>query len=82
MKLLLIYCTVKGIGSKIFGEFGELQQFANFITNFDYYHNIPYANRLQFIKVFSSTLPIVLIRQTFIPPKFSTIQYLLVKRDM
>ena len=34
-------------------------------SNFYCFHNIPYANGLQFIKVFSAKLPTVLIRQTF-----------------
>ena len=42
---------------------------ANF-TNFHYFHNIPYANGLQFAKVFSAKLPTVLIRQTFLLPFF------------
>ena len=37
---------------KNFGEFGELQQFTKFFANFHHFHNIPYANELQFAKVF------------------------------
>ena len=36
-----------------------------FFVNFHYFHNIPYANGLQFIKVFSAKLPTVLIHQNF-----------------
>ena len=46
------YHTVKNIGSK-----KTLVNYSNspsFFTNFDYFHNIPYANGLQFTKVFSA----------------------------
>ena len=35
-----------------FSEFGELQHFAKFFANFYNFHNVPYANGLQFTKVF------------------------------
>ena len=80
-KILLcsyIYCTVKKHWRwKNFGEFGELQHFAKFVANFHNFHNILYANGLQFAKVFSTKLHTVLIRQTFLPPKFFTVWYLL-----
>ena len=60
----------KNISGKSFGEFGKSQHFAKFFANFDYFHNIPYANGLQFAKVFSAKLPTVLIRQPFLLPKF------------
>ena len=58
----LFYHTVK--------NFGELQHFAKFFATFHNFRNIPYANGLHFVKVFSSKLPTVLIHQTFLPPKF------------
>ena len=36
---------------------------------------------LQFTKVFSAKLPVVLIRQTLLPPKFSCIRYIYNIRD-
>ena len=42
---------LKTLAVKNFGEFGKLQQFAKFFVNFHYFHNIPYANELQFTKV-------------------------------
>ena len=60
-----IYRTVKN-----FGKLGKLQQFAKFFANFHYFHNIPYANKLQRTKGFSAKLPTVLIRQTFLLLKF------------
>ena len=62
--------TVNLGGKNVFGEFGELQQFAKSFANFHYFHNIPYANVLQFAKVFSTKLPTVLIGQMFLQPKF------------
>ena len=56
------YRTVRNIGSE---KTGELQHFANFYN----FHNIPYANGLQFAKVSSA----ILIRQTFLLPKFFTV---------
>ena len=51
---------------KNFGDFSELQHFANF----HYFHNIPYANGLQFTKVFSVKLSTVLVYQTFCHQSF------------
>ena len=51
----------KTLAVKNFGEFGKLQQFTKFFANFRYFHNIPCANGLQFMKVFSAKLPTVLI---------------------
>ena len=48
----------------------------SFFTNFYNFHNILYANELQFAKGFSAKLPTVLICQTFLLPKFFTVQYL------
>ena len=42
----------KNISGKSFGEFGKSQHFAKFFANFDYFHTIPYANGLQFTKLF------------------------------
>ena len=42
----------------------------NFFANFHYFHNIPYANGLQFANVFSTKLPTILIHQIFLPPIF------------
>ena len=58
----ILYCTVKNIGGK---NFGKLKQFAKFFAKFHCFHNIPYANGLQFAKVFSAKPPTVLIHQTF-----------------
>ena len=58
--IITIYRTVKN-----FGKFGKLQQFAKFFANFHYFHNILYANGLQFAKGFSTKLPTVLTCQSF-----------------
>ena len=47
----------------------------SFFANLHYFYNIPYANELKFAKVFSAKLPVVLIRPTFLLPKFFTIWY-------
>ena len=59
---------------KNFGEFSELQHFANF----HYFHNIPYANGLQFTKVFSVKLSTVLVYQTFCHQSFLLYAYMVV----
>ena len=54
--------------NKNFGGEKTLTNYSNspsFITNFYYFHNIPYANGLQFTKVFSAKLPTILMCQTF-----------------
>ena len=48
------YCTVKPMAVKSFVEFDELQ-FTKCVANSHYFHNIPYANGLQFAKVFHQT---------------------------
>ena len=60
-------CTIKTLAVENFGEFGELQQFTKFFAKFHNFQNIPYANGLQFAKVFSAKLPIILglLCQTF-----------------
>ena len=61
---ITIYCTAKNIGGdKTLANYSiSLQVF----TNFHNFHNIPYANGLQFDKVFSAKLPTVLIHQSFL----------------
>ena len=56
-------------------HFGKLQHFAKFFCHFHNFHNIPYANELQFTKIVSIKLPIVLICQTFLLLKFFTVRY-------
>ena len=63
------YHTVKTLAGETLDEFGKLQQFVKLFANFHNFHNIPYANGLQFTKDFSVKLPTVFIRQTFLPPK-------------
>ena len=61
---------------KHFGEFGKLQHFVKFFANFHKkFHNIPYANGLYFIKVFSAKLPTVLIPKLFYCQSFFTVRY-------
>ena len=73
---MVIYHTVKNIGGK-----NTLANLVNYsispssFANFHNFHNIPYANGLQLVKVFSAKLPTVLIRQSFLPPKFFTVRY-------
>ena len=70
-------CTVKNIWLwKNFGEFGDYSISPSFVTNFYNFHNIPYANGLQFAKGFSAKLPTctVLICQPFLPSKLFTVQ--------
>ena len=64
---VLLY-TVKALVVKKFGGFGKLQQFAKFFANFHYFHNISYANDLQFNKVFSAKLLTILNRDASILP--------------
>ena len=71
MLLSLKYHTVKKLAVKILWQSGgELQQFPNFFANFYDFHNIPYANELQFATVFATKLFTVLIHQTSLPPNF------------
>ena len=61
---MLYYTTigsVKNIGGKKVADYSNSP---SFFANFYYFHNIPYANGLQFTKVFSAKLPTVLIHQT------------------
>ena len=53
--------------------FGELQQLSEYFSNYHYFHNIAYANGLEFAKVFFTKLPTVFICQTFLLPKYFTI---------
>ena len=71
---LLTYCTVKTLAVKnLWWIYTVIHQV---FGQFYYFHNIPYANGLQFTKVLSAKLPAVLIRQTFLPLKFFTIWHL------
>ena len=55
-----MYHTVKNVGGKKIGEFGELQQLTKFFANFHNFHNIPYANGLQEIhQSFLANLPTI-----------------------
>ena len=62
-----MYRTVKSIGSE-----KTLANLANYkyFSNFHNFHNIPYANGLQFAKVFSTKLPTFLICQSFYRQSF------------
>ena len=51
----------------------QITAFHQLFANFHNFHNIPYANGLQFAKGFSAKLPTVLIHQSFLPPKFFTV---------
>ena len=65
------YRTVKTLVVKI--TLANLVNYSispSFFTNFHIFHNISYANGLQFAKVFSTKLSTILIRQRFLPPKF------------
>ena len=62
----LVYRAVKILAVK---KLWQITVFCHIcVTNFHYFRNIPYANRLQ-----SAKLPRVLIHQTFLPPKFFTV---------
>ena len=65
----IIYRTVKNIGGEKTKNYSILPWFFLFCN----FHNIPYAIGLQFAKIFSAKLPTILICQTFLPPKFSTV---------
>ena len=69
-----VYHTVKTLMVKSLDKLGKLQDFTKFFANFDYFHNIPYADGLQFAKGFFAKLPTVHIHQTFLILKFFTVQ--------
>ena len=57
-------------GEKTLENLANYSILPSFIANFYDFHNIPYANGLQFAKGISAKLPTVLVCQTFLPPKF------------
>ena len=69
---LYVYRTIKNIGGeKTSANYSILQLFVSFYN----FYNIPYADRLQFAKVFSTKLPTVLILPKFLLIKYFTVRY-------
>ena len=62
-KLMLYIPYSKNIGGK--KSLANYSNLPSFFANFDYFYNIPYANGIQFIKVFPTKLLTVLSHQTF-----------------
>ena len=49
---IIIYQAVKNIGGKKLGWTWQITAIHQVFANFHYFHNIPYANGLQFDEVF------------------------------
>ena len=72
-----MYRTVKNIGGeKTLVNLANYSTSPSFFANVHKFYYIPYANGLQFTKIFSTKFPTVLIHQTFFTAKgFFTVRY-------